>query len=311
MLFYTHNPSQFAFSKDENDFNNYISSLSKNGKEPTKKTVFAILGVPFDSTTTYRPGARFGPSAVREASHNFENYNLSWDCSIDSTIFDLGNVQVSHGNFKKTCSNLLETVSDLLAYDITPIVIGGEHTITYALVKALKDYINLNELTIVHLDAHMDIADSYMGEKYSHATVMRRIFELNPGRLIQVGVRSSSYLEKEFVQEMQIEYYTSAQINENLNSLLKVLDSINGPVYLSIDMDVIDPSEAPSVGNPTPCGINSQQLEELIKILALKQVVAMDIVEVAADMIGDLTSINAAKIILDFISLQGKSSLQY
>ncbi len=304
MLFYTHNPSKFAFSRDATDFENLITSRSKTGDKKNQGPAFALLGVPFDGTTTYLPGARFGPAGVREASYNFEKYNLTWDCVIDSLFFDLGNVEVIHGNFKKTCTQLQETISELLSKDVIPLLIGGEHSISYAMARALKLKNIFNEVTVVHFDAHMDMIDSYMGEKYSHATVMRRISELNPRRIIQLGVRSASFEEKEFVDEMGIEYYTAANINDDINHVKEVLSSINGPIYLTIDMDVFDPSEAPSVGNPTPCGIKSHQMEKFMLILSKKNVVALDVVEAASDKMGDLTSVNAAKIILDFICLQ-------
>lgn len=304
MLFYTHNPSKFAFSQDRTDFEKLTISKSKPGAKNNQKPVFALLGVPFDGTTTYLPGARFGPAGVREASYNFERYNLTWNRVIDSLFFDLGNVEVIHGNFKKTCIQLQDTISELLSGDVTPLLIGGEHSLSYAMARALKLHNIFNEVTVVHFDAHMDMIDSYMGEKYSHATVMRRISELNPRRIIQLGVRSASYEEKEFADDKGIEYYTAATINDDINQIKEVLSSINGPIYLTIDMDVFDPSEAPSVGNPTPCGIKSHQMEKFMLILSKKNVVALDVVETASDKIGDLTSVNAAKIILDFICLQ-------
>ncbi len=311
MLFYTHNPSKFAFSRDKSEFENYLSNLDidpnpeTNSENKENQRPFGLIGVPFDGTTTYRPGARFGPSAVREASYNFENYNLTFNERLDAIFFDLGDLEVIHGNAKKTCENLHETLLELYNAGIIPIIIGGEHSVSLGAISALKEYQGLEDITIVHFDAHMDMINEYMGEKHSHATVMRRIFDLEPKKIIQIGVRSASSDEKNFVDEnsQKIDYYTSQDIQNDEKLIESILDRIEGPIYISIDIDVLDPSQAPSVGNPTPCGLNSCQIEKLIKILTKKDVIGLDLVEVASSEIGDITSVNGAKIIYDFLCL--------
>lgn len=308
MLFYTHNPSKFAFSRDKSDFEHYISNLDidSNSENKENQRPFGLIGVPFDGTTTYRPGARFGPSAVREASYNFENYNLSFNESLDAIFFDLGDLEVIHGNAKKTCEKLQETVLELYGAGIIPIIIGGEHSISLGVISALKEHHGLEDITVVHFDAHMDIINEYMGEKLSHATVMRRIFDLEPKKIIQIGLRSASLEEKNFVDEnsQKIDYYTSYDVKNNEKLIESILNRIEGPIYISIDIDVLDPSQAPTVGNPTPCGLSSFQIEKFIKILAQKDVIGLDLVEVASKEIGDITSVNGAKIIYDFLCLQ-------
>lgn len=308
MLFYTHNPSKFAFSRDKSEFENYISDadIASNPENKENKRLFGLIGVPFDGTTTYMSGARFGPSAVREASYNFENYNLSFNESLDAIFFDLGDLEVIHGNAQKTCEKLQETVLELYNAGIIPIIVGGEHSISWGSISALKEYHGLEDITVVHFDAHMDMINEYMGEKHSHATVMHRIFDLEPKKIIQVGVRSASLEEKNFADEnsQKIDYYTSHEIKNDEKLIESILDEIKGQVYISIDIDVLDPSQAPSVGNPTPCGLSSCQVEKFIKILAKKDVVGLDLVEVASREIGDITSVNGAKIIYDFLCLQ-------
>jgi agmatinase len=313
-LFYTHNPSKFAFSREpesrelKSDFLNPAKQLDgqlnseSNRDKPNK--VFGLVGVPFDSTTTYRPGARFGPAKVREASYNFEKYNMAFDCSLDTTFFDFGDVEISPGNFKRTCQKLQETILDLLKMEMIPLVIGGDHSVTYGVLSALNSHQTLDDVTVIHFDAHMDIINTYVEEKFSHATVMRRVFELNPKKIIQLGVRSASAEEMEFIRAEKIEYYKASDVRRDLGLIEHTLSQINGPIYLTVDIDVLDPSFAPSVGTPAPCGISPWHMERLIHILAKKDVIGMDLVEVAADRIGDLTSINAAKIIYDFLSLQ-------
>lgn len=291
MLFYTQSPLQFAFSKLGDDAE--LADL-----DSTKK--FGLIGVPFDSTSTYKPCARFGPRAVREASYNFERYNMVLDKTLDVTLFDFGDIEVIQGNFKKTSSNIQFTISELLDKNIVPIAVGGEHTISYGVLKAL----DVENTTAIHFDAHMDLRDEYMGEKYSHAAVMRRIFDLNPNDMIQIGVRSSSSDEISFAKENNITYFMSHEVNENIELVKETIRNIEGPLYVSVDMDVLDPAYAPSVGTPTPCGLNPFQLESLIHCLKDKEVIGFDLVEVSSTKIGDITSINAAKVIYDFLCLQ-------
>ncbi|MBI5680149.1 MAG: agmatinase [Methanobacterium sp.] len=292
MLFYTQNPLQFAFSKigDESE----ISNLNKNAKN------FGIIGAPFDSTSTYKTGARFGPKTVREASYNFERYNMVLKKTLDANIYDFGDIEVIQGNFKKTSQLIESTVSDILEMSIIPIVIGGEHTVSYGVLKAM----DVEDITIIHFDAHMDLRDEYMGEKYSHATVMRRIMDLNPKGMIQIGLRSSLEEEIKFARENQISYFTSHEVNENLEKVKNTIKKVKGPIYLSLDIDMLDPAYAPNVGTPSPCGLNPFQLESLIHSFKGKEVVGFDLVEVSSTEIGNITSINGAKAIYDFLSVQ-------
>lgn len=291
MLFYTQSPLQFAFSKWGSDAE--LADLTDSKK-------FGFIGVPFDSTSTYKPCARFGPRAVREASYNFERYNLVLDKTLDVSLFDFGDIEVIQGNFEKTCSNIQFTISELLDKNIVPIAVGGEHTISYGIMKAM----DIENTTIVHFDAHMDLRDEYMGEKYSHAAVMRRIFDLNPKDMIQIGIRSCSEDEITFAMENKITYFMPHEVNENIEMVKNTIKSIEGPLYVSVDMDVLDPAYAPSVGTPSPCGLNPFQLESLIHCLNDKEVVGFDLVEVSSTEIGDKTSINAAKTIYDFLCVQ-------
>jgi len=143
-----------------------------------------------------------------------------------------------------------------------------------------------------------------MGEKYSHAAVMRRIYDLNPKDLIQIGIRSCSAEEMSFARENKITYFTPHEVNENIGLIKNTIKNIEGPLYVSVDMDVLDPAYAPSVSTPAPCGLNPFQLESLIHSLKDKKVVGFDLVEVSPTEISDITSINAAKVIYDFLSLQ-------
>ncbi|NYB51195.1 MAG: agmatinase [Methanobacteriaceae archaeon] len=293
MYLYTENPLKFAFSKDLN------TALS------TDNPGFGILGVPFDSTTTYQSGARFGPFFVRESSYNFEKYNLFLDKVMDANVFDLGNLEVVPGNLEKTYQHLESVISSMSEDGLIPLTIGGEHSISYGVIDALhkRDDLNTQDITLLHFDAHMDLRDDYMGEKYSHATVMRRVHEKNPSRIIQMGIRSASLEEAEFARENGIDFYSPQEIREDLRQMEKIIHHIDGPIYVTVDMDVLDPAFAPSVGTPAPCGISPQELESLIFQLKGKEVVGFDVVEVSSTSIGDVTSHNAAKVLLDFLFL--------
>lgn len=287
MLLYTENPLQFAFSKG------VIID------EPPESGYYGILGVPFDSTSTYLPGSRFGPNAVREASYNLERYNLNQDRDLSKTFYDLGNLQVVHGSFKKTSHHLETTIQELKDLEITPITLGGEHSISYSVVKAL----NIHDATILHFDAHMDLCDTYEGEEYSHATVMRRICDLNPGEIIQIGIRSGTEDEVRFAQDGNTKYYTSRWVKNNLEDMKNLISSIKDPVYVTLDIDVLDPAYAPSVSTPCPGGLDPLELQELLFSLQGKDVVGFDLVEVSSRCMGDITSVNAAQAVYDFLSL--------
>lgn len=289
MLLHTQNPLKFAFSTEDPD---NIPELS-----------FGIIGVPFDSTATYLPGTRFGPQAIREASYSFESYNLRFSGNVKLNSFDFGDVNVSHGNFRSTSKFIRSSVSEILEMGLKPIILGGEHTVTLPVLEEFSEGGLIHDLTVIHIDAHMDMADTYTGERYSHATVMRRVHELQPSGILQLGVRSASEEEVEFVRENGIEYHTAHEIMDNPEGALRAIRRIRGPVYLSVDIDVLDPAYAPSVGNPTPCGLTPFIMEELTVAVAEKELLGFDVVEVASGTRGDQTSINAAKIIYDILTI--------
>lgn len=294
MFFYTENMMKFAFSSEMPEQNNFEAG-------------YAIMGVPFDSTTSYKSGSRYGPKAVREASYNFETYNLHFDKSLTVDSYDIGDIYITNGNYEKTNEMIIDTVLSVLSMGLKPIVIGGEHTITNGVLKAIYDYDEdyFHNLTIVHLDAHFDMRDTYLDEKYSHATVLRRIHELQPKEIIQLGIRSAELEELDYVKKQDnITYFTNYDIKNNFETVLDYLKKIESPIYITVDIDVLDPAYAPSVGTPSPCGISPFDLEEIIGILSQKESIGLDVVEVSSDTIGDSTSINAAQVIYDYLCLK-------
>lgn len=288
MLLNTYEPWKFAFSA-ETDFENI------------KKDSYGIIGVPFDSTTSYHSGSRLGPIVVREASYGFENYNINFNTSIDAEFYDFGDVNVVPGNCRATCEIVEDTVNELFDLGVRPITIGGEHSASIGVIKALSE--KYDKLTVVHLDAHRDLAFEFIGEKYSHATVMRRAHEFGVD-LVQIGIRSSSKDEEEFVKSTyNIQTFKNKDVHRHMDAVEYYLTTVDTPIYLSIDMDVLDPAIAPAVGNPTPGGLFTSEIEDVIKSLSYKNVVGMDVVETASDRLGDTTAVAAAKIIYDFLAL--------
>ena len=313
MLFNTFEPGKFAFSSESIDLYNLEDNGSENIKsidDFLKSRRWGIIGVPFDSTCSYHHGSRYGPTIIREASFGFEQYNSTFEKLLDGEYYDCGDLNVVHGNCKKTCEALCDSVKELLDSNIKPIIIGGEHSVSIGSIKALtalEDNGDLSDITVIHLDAHRDIIDEYIGEKDSHATIMRRVHDLNPKELVQIGIRSFSIEEKEFVKNQDnVTSFLAKDLFDDFDLLLEKLESIEGKVYISIDMDVIDPAFAPSVGNPTPNGLHPIDIENIFEALANNEnidVIGFDLVEVASDRLGDITAILAAKIISDFLTL--------
>ena len=286
MLFNTYEPWKFAFSSENEDI---------------KENSFGIIGVPFDSTTSYHSGARSGPIVVREASFGFEKYNTVFNKQLNATFYDFGDVNVVPGNCQKTCEIVKDTVNELLDMNLKPLIIGGEHSASIGAIEALAE--KHEKLTVIHLDAHRDLAFEFIGEKYSHATVMRRVHEMG-ANLVQIGIRSSSLDEEEFVKSTyNIQTFKNRDVHKHMDAIEYYLANIDGPIYVSIDMDVMNPAIAPSVGNPTPGGFETYSMENILKTLCRKNIVGFDVVETATDKLGDVTAVVAAKIIYDFLTL--------
>ena len=286
MLFNTYEPWKFAFSAENEDI---------------KENSYGIIGVPFDSTTSYHSGARLGPLVVREASFGFEKYNTVFNKDLTATFYDFGDVNVIPGNCQKTCEIVEQTVSELLSLKLKPIIIGGEHSASIGAINALME--EHEKLTVIHLDAHRDLAFEFIGEKYSHATVMRRAHEAGAD-LVQIGIRSSSLEEEEFIKSTyNIQTFKNRDVHKHMDAIEYYLTNIDGPIYISVDMDVFNPAIAPRVGNPTPGGLFVHDIETILETLCRKNIVGLDVVETASNKLGEATAVVASKIIYDFLTL--------
>ena len=236
-----------------------------------------LFGVPFDGTASFKPGARFAPAAMREDSWAIESYSPYLDLDLeDLKLFDYGNLELPFGDKMKALAMIEETVDEILKSNKVPVMIGGEHLITFAPVKALLK--KHKDLHVIHFDAHTDLREHYLDENFSHATVIRRIAELiGPKNLNSFCIRSG--LRDEFIwakQNANLEKFTY----KTLPACVKRIK--DKAVYITIDLDVFDPSVFPGTGTPEPGGINFHQMLEIIGILSkLDNVVGMDLVELS------------------------------
>lgn len=236
-----------------------------------------VFGVPLDETTSFRPGTRFGPSSIREASHALEDYSLRQQRSlVPEKYYDAGDLVLPMGNVEDALSVIREASKSFLAGGRKFMALGGEHLLTYALVQSMAEA--YPELVVIQMDAHADLRTEYTGTKWSHASVMRRVAEiLGPGRIYQFGIRSADRIELEEAQgKTEIHFY---RVLEPLRSVMSEIE--DRPIYLSIDIDVVDPAFAPGTGVPEPGGITSQEILDAVSFLRGRNVVGADLVEVA------------------------------
>ena len=258
-----------------------------------------LVGVPFDGTASFRPGARFGPQGIRFWSDVLETYSRPFDADLeDLKLADSGDLQVLSADWQKAAGEIHRAVEKILQLEAVPILMGGEHLITLPAVEATAAA--FPGLVVLHLDAHMDLRNDYEGLRLSHATVMRRVMEkVGSDSLLQYGIRSGTKEEWALSDE-----------NDTLISDIETLPDIIGgrPVYLSIDLDVLDPSIMPETGTPEPGGISFSQLHETILACRGLHVVAGDVVEYCPiPGWGGPSGAVAAKVVRELIFLTAES----
>jgi agmatinase len=263
---------------------------------PYKEADFALFGVPFDGTSSYLPGARFGPSVIREASGNLESFSLkSLKDAEDAKVCDLGDIAVVQGSVYQTLDRVEKVVAELNQDGKKTIMLGGEHTITLGAVRGLG-----RDVGIIDFDAHTDLRSEYLDQQLTHATFVRKIVDEGL-EILQIGVRSICREEYEFFSQKNWNYVTSLEIQregiKKATDRIKEFQSERERIYLTIDMDILDPAYAPDVGNPEPGGLTSFQLIDLLEVC--EKVVGFDVVEVTHG--GRITAIAAAKIILELL----------
>ncbi len=246
-----------------------------SGYEESKIVLF---GAPFDSTTSFRPGARFGSSAIRHESFGIETYSPYQDKDLtDLKVFDCGDLELCFGSPEDALKDIEEQARQIVNDGKLPIMLGGEHLVTFAAVKAVFE--KYPKMHIIHFDAHADLRDDYLGAKLSHACVIRRCYELvGDGKIHQFCIRSGDREEFRFADE----HTDMHKFNfDGLKELATELKSDNLPVYFTIDMDCLDPSVFCGTGTPEAGGVNFKELLDAILEVSKTNIVGADLNELA------------------------------
>ncbi len=242
-----------------------------------RDALFVVVPAPYDLTSTYQPGSRRGPAAIIEASTNMELYDeeLKKETYL-AGIHTTSPLPIDARGPKNMINILRKKIAKIVASNKIPVILGGEHSISLGAVQAVKE--KYPRLKILQLDAHADLRESYQGSPYSHACVARRIAEICP--LIQVGIRSMSREEAEYLSQSNIKSYSADFVLENMNSSDLICKNLQGDIYVSIDLDVFDPSIMPSTGTPEPGGLYWSDVLRLLKLVSSScKIRGFDVVE--------------------------------
>lgn len=237
-----------------------------------------LFGAPFDSTTSFRPGARFGSSAIRHESFGLETYSPYQNKDLcDIKVFDYGDLELCFGLAEAALLDIEKTATEILNHNKLPFMIGGEHLVTYGAVRAaVKKYPNLH---IIHFDAHADLREDYLGATLSHACVMKRCYDLiGDDKIHQFCIRSGEKSEFEFARE----HTDMHPFNfDGLEELVNKLRESHTPIYFTVDLDCLDPSIFPGTGTPEAGGITFNELLSAIMLVSKTNIIGADINELA------------------------------
>ena len=237
-----------------------------------------LYGAPFDSTTSFRPGARFGPSAMRHESFGLETYSPYQDKDLmDISVFDSGDLELCFGSSEMALSDIEKRAEEILEAGKFPLLLGGEHLVTLAAVRAVAA--KYPDLHIIHFDAHADLRDDYLGAKLSHACVLRRCHEIvGDGHIHQFCIRSGEREEFQFAsRHTDFHPFTF----DGLKETVRELKEKQVPVYFTIDLDCLDPSAFPGTGTPEAGGVSFLELLKAIRTVSQANVVGADVNELA------------------------------
>jgi len=243
---------------------------------PYEEARLVLYGAPYDSTASFRPGARFAPQAMRSDSFGIETYSPYQDKDVaDSLIFDSGDLELPFGRPEPALQRIEQRTRTILADGKLPLLIGGEHLVSLGAIRAAYQF--YPALHILHFDAHTDLRDDYLGESLSHATVLRRAWELlGDGRLWQFGIRSGERAEFQWAKEhTYLHPFDFAGLEEAIEQLQ------GQPVYFTLDLDVLDPGYLPGTGTPEAGGVDFTALLGAIRKLAVLNMVGCDMVELS------------------------------
>lgn len=252
-----------------------------------ENATIVVFGAPFDSTASFRPGSRFASSTMRRESYGLELYSPYQNKDMSEThVFDGGDLELCFGDISGALNDIEQYTAEILADNKIPLMIGGEHLVTLGAVRAAaKKYPDLH---IVHFDAHTDLRDDYLGQRLSHATVMRRIWDIvGDGKIFQFGIRSGDRSEFDWAHDHVF-------MNKfNFSAINNVVGQLHGkPIYLSIDLDVLDPSIFPGTGTPEAGGVSFVDLLKAILQISALTIVGCDINELCP--VYDLSGVSTA-----------------
>ncbi len=276
----------------------FMGSLSQE-----EQASLVLYGAPMDYTTSFRPGARFGPTRVREISDGLEEYSYRLDRDLsEAGFFDAGDVECPFGNVERSLNAIGRETRRILSAAKLPLLVGGEHLVSLPAIEAV--YERYPELIVLQFDAHADLRADYMGEVKSHATVMGRVLDLlGPQRIYQFGIRSGT--REEFALGRRDNFFYPGTVLEPLLSVIQALGSV--PIYITIDIDVLDSAHVPGTGTPEAGGITSSELLEAIYAMQGLNVVGMDIVELSPVLdTNDSTALLVAKLVRESMIAFGK-----
>lgn len=258
-----------------------------------------LYGAPFDSTTSFRPGARFGPSAMRHESFGLETYSPYQDRDLmDIRVFDSGDLELCFGSSEMALSDIEKRAEEILKAEKIPVLLGGEHLVTLAAVRAV--FHKYPDLHIIHFDAHADLRDDYLGTKLSHACVLRRCHELlGDNRIHQFCIRSGEREEFQFaVQHTDFHPFTFDGLKETVQELKEK----KIPVYFTIDLDCLDPSAFPGTGTPEAGGVSFLELLDAIRTVAQANIVGADLNELAPMLdVSGVSTATACKVLRELL----------
>jgi agmatinase len=287
----------------KNNAPDFLSILSKtssffNSSDSYEKSDLVLIGIPMDYTASNIPGSRFAPKRVRELSYTLESYSPFFDDSIEGKFYDIGDIIMPWGNTDKSIKFIDDVAKNIISGGKKIVAIGGDHLISYPIVKQYMS--KFKDLIVLQFDAHTDLREEWNDEKYSHATVLKLIHDIvKKGNLYQFGIRSGSKEEFDFAKKN-----THIFKNEVYEPLKRVIGSLAGKdVYLTIDIDVLDPAFAPGTGYIEAGGISSKELFDAVSLLLSEaNVIGADVVEVCPPTDNsDRTSAIAAKLIREII----------
>src|SRR5271165_3474328 len=256
-----------------------------------------VIGAPFDGGTSHRPGARFGPHAIRTTDYlphdsSRPHVGLRVDPLVDLRVVDVGDVEMPAGEMEKSIERLEEAVRKVAAAGAVPVVLGGDHTIALPDVRGVARQVGWGRVSVVHFDAHADTADTQFGSLYGHGTPMRRLIEsgaVRGDRFLQIGLRgywpepeTLAWMAEEGMRSFEMAEVEARGLEDCLTEAFAVATDGCDGVFLSVDIDVVDPGAAPGTGTPEPGGLSARQLLDAVRRVAMELPVAgLDVVEVS------------------------------